>query len=289
MNIFQDLKIQYKTGDISQKIIFWNIAIFLVSIAFFYQFSLGIFRFPSWLALTTKPYTYLYFPWTLITYAFLHNGFQHLFFNMLILHFSSRFFLTFFTQKQYLAVYILGALLSGLVFVLSFVLLGQTNDTLVGASAAIIAILVAATTYQPLMNVRLLLIGNVKLWYITAVILILDLIQFQINNSGGHLAHLSGALLGFGYIKLLLNGTDLSQYLWNSIGIFENIFTKKDKPAFRKVYKNPTLVKTVKKETKVVLKDEKQVKIDAILDKISQSGYDSLTSEEKSFLFEAGK
>ena len=289
MNIFQDLKIQYKTGDISQKIIFWNIAIFLVSIAFFYQFSLGIFRFPSWLALTTKPYTYLYFPWTLITYAFLHNGYKHLFFNMLILHFSSRFFLTFFTQKQYLAVYILGALLSGLVFVLSFVLLGQTNDTLVGASAAIIAILVAATTYQPLMNVRLLLIGNVKLWYITAVILILDLIQFQINNSGGHLAHLSGALLGFGYIKLLLNGTDLSQYLWNSIGIFENIFTKKDKPAFRKVYKNPTLVKTVKKETKVVLKDEKQVKIDAILDKISQSGYDSLTSEEKSFLFEAGK
>ncbi len=134
------------------------------------------------------------------------------------------------------------------------------------------------------MNVRLLLIGNVKLWHITAVILLLDLLQIQIDNTGGHIAHLSGAFFGYIYIKLLQNGTDLSKIVDSVLGIF----TQKKKTPFKKVHVNPKKP-AVRRDSKIVVKDKTQQQLDEILDKISQSGYDSLTAEEKEFLFKAGK
>ncbi len=287
MSILEDLKWQYKIGGISNKMIYWNVGVFLLSIPFFYQFKLGFFDYPNWLAISSQPSDVLTKPWTLITYAFFHYGFLHLFFNMMVLNFSSRLFLTFFTQKQYLGVYLLSAVFAGLCFVLSFYLLHQTS-AMVGASAAIMALLVATTTYQPLMNIRLLLIGNVKLWHITAVLLLLDLMQIQLNNTGGHIAHLSGAFFGYIYIKLLQNGTDLSRIVNSVLDFFASLFTKKQSSPFKKVHVNPKRP-AVKRESKIVTKDKTQQQLDEILDKISQSGYDSLTSEEKEFLFKAGK
>jgi hypothetical protein len=172
---------------------------------------------------------------------------------------------------------------AGFCFVLSFYLLGQSS-TMVGSSAAIMALLVATTTYQPLMDIRLLLIGNVKLWHITAVLLLLDLLQIQISNTGGHIAHLSGAFFGYIYIKLLQNGTDLSRIVDSIL----NLFSKKQSTPFKKVHINPKKP-TIKRQSKIVVKDKTQQQLDEILDKISQSGYDSLTVEEKEFLFQAGK
>ncbi|HNP33700.1 MAG TPA: rhomboid family intramembrane serine protease [Flavobacterium sp.] len=282
-SIIDDLKFQYKIGGIANKMIYWNVGVFLLSIIFFYQFKSGVFDFPDWLAVSSEPTIVLTRPWTLMTYAFFHYGFMHLFFNMMVLNFSSRLFLTFFTQKQYLGLYILSAIFSGLCFVVSFYFLHQVSN-MVGASAAIMALLVATTTYQPLMNVRLLLIGNVKLWHITAVILLLDLLQIQIDNTGGHIAHLSGAFFGYIYIKLLQNGTDLSKIVDSVLGIF----TQKKKTPFKKVHVNPKKP-AVRRDSKIVVKDKTQQQLDEILDKISQSGYDSLTAEEKEFLFKAGK
>jgi membrane associated rhomboid family serine protease len=283
MNIIDDLKFQYRVGGIANKMIYWNVGIFLLSIPFFYQFKSGVFDFPNWLAISSEPTTVLTRPWTLLTYAFFHYGFLHLFFNMMVLNFSSRLFLTFFTQKQYLGLYILSAIFSAFCFVLSFYFLHQTSS-MVGASAAIMALLVATTTYQPLMEIRLLLIGNVKLWHITAVLLLLDLLQIQMNNTGGHIAHLSGAFFGYIYIKLLQNGTDLSRIVDSIL----NMFCKKQSTPFRKVHVNPKKP-AAKRESKIVIKDKTQQQLDEILDKISQSGYDSLTAEEKEFLFKAGK
>ena len=283
MNIIDDLKFQYRVGGIANKMIYWNVGFFLLSIIFFYQFKSGVFDFPNWLAISSEPTTVLTRPWTLLTYAFFHYGFLHLFFNMMVLNFSSRLFLTFFTQKQYLGLYILSAIFSALFFVLSFYFLHQTSS-MVGASAAIMALLVATTTYQPLMEIRLLLIGNVKLWHITAVLLLLDLLQIQMNNTGGHIAHLSGAFFGYIYIKLLQNGTDLSRIVDSVL----NLFSKKQSTPFRKVHVNPKKP-AAKRESKIVIKDKTQQQLDEILDKISQSGYDSLTAEEKEFLFKAGK
>jgi membrane associated rhomboid family serine protease len=287
MGIIEDLKMQYKIGGIANKMIYWNVGLFLLSIIFFYQFKVGFFDYPSWLAVSSQPDVVVFKPWTLLTYAFLHYGFLHLFFNMIVLSFTSRLFLIYFTQKQYLGLYLLSAIFAGFIFVLSFYILGQSS-LMVGASAAIMALLVATTTYQPLMEIRLLLIGNVKLWHITAVILILDLMQIQLNNTGGHIAHLSGAFFGFVYIKLLQNGTDLSVIVTKTILFFSSLFDKKQKSPFRKVHVTPQRQKS-KRDSKIVMKDKTQQQIDEILDKISQSGYDSLTKEEKEFLFQSGK
>jgi membrane associated rhomboid family serine protease len=279
-SILDDLKMQYQFGGIAFRLIFWNVLCFLVSVLFFYQFQLGIFNFPNWIALSSDPTIFITQPWTLISYAFFHHGFGHLFFNMMVLHFSSMLFLTFFNSKQFLGLYLLSSLFSGIAFVIGYYFL-HLSSSMVGASAAIMAILVATTTYRPLMNVRLILLGNVKLWHITAVILVLDFMQFKIENTGGHIAHLSGAFFGFIFIKLLQNGIDLSRILTNP-------FKKSKRAPFRKVHKNYTK-STPKPSSRIVVKDKTQQQIDEILDKISQSGYDCLTQEEKEFLFKAGK
>jgi hypothetical protein len=183
--------------------------------------------------------------------------------------------------------YVLSAVFAGIAFVSGFYFL-NLSSSIVGASAAIMAILVATTTYYPLMNVRLLLIGNVKLWHITAVILLLDLMQFRLENTGGHISHLSGAVFGFIFIKLLQNGTDLSKIVSGFFDFLANLFKKSPSTPFKKVHKNYS--KPIEKgASRIVTKDKTQQQIDEILDKISQSGYDCLTQEEKEFLFKAGK
>jgi len=287
MSIIDDLKLQYKVGGIAQRLIYWNISCFLVSLVFFYQFKVGAFDFPTWIALSSEPSNFIFKPWTFLTYAFFHDGFWHLFFNMMVLNFSSTLFLTFFAPKQFLGLYILSALFAGIAFVSGYYFL-NLSASIVGASAAIMAVLVAATTYHPLMNVRLLLIGNVKLWHITFVIILLDLMQFRLENTGGHISHLSGALFGFIFIKLLENGIDLSKIVSRVLDFFANIFTKSASTPFKKVHKNYS--RPVEKSgSRIITKDKSQQQIDEILDKISQSGYDSLTKEEKEFLFKAGK
>lgn len=288
-SIIDDLKRQYKFGGVTQQLIYWNIGCFLVSYVIF-----GLLRYANinidflqYVSLSSNPMDLLWKPWSIISYSFFHSGFFHIFFNLIILNFSSQLFLTFFNQKQLLGLYILSAIFSGVAFVFSFYLM-NINLPIVGASGAIMAILVATTTYQPLMNLRLLIIGNVKLWHVTLVILLIDLMQIQSENAGGHIAHLAGAFFGFIFIKLLQNGTDLSKIVSNLLDFFVNLFTKKSSTPFKKVHKN--YKKPVEKPvSKIVTKDKTQQQIDEILDKISRSGYDCLTKEEKEFLFKVGK
>ena len=285
MNILDDLKLQYKTGGMVQKLIFWNIGFFLFSLVFFYSFSVGKFQIPTWIALSSDLGTFIRTPWTLITFNFFHAGFLHLIFNLMVLHFSGRLFNTYFTDKQLFGVYVLGGIFSGITFVLSYIFIGKAG-LLVGASGAIMAILIATATYAPFMLLRIPLIGIVKLWHVAFVILLVDLIQMPLDNTGGHLAHLGGALFGFIYIKLLQSGTDITKPFSALLDAFANLFKPKKKTPFKKVHRNTTKngVNSFKEN-----KDMTQKQIDDILDKISKSGYDSLTKEEKEFLFKAGK
>lgn len=284
MNILDDLKLQYKTGGMVQKLIFWNIGCFLLSLVFFYNFSVGKFQIPYWIALSSDLGTFVKSPWTLVTFNFFHYGFFHLIFNLLVLHFAGRLFSIYFTDRQLLGVYVLGGIFSGITFMLSYIIIGKAG-LLVGASGAIMAILLSATTYAPFMLLRIPLIGIVKLWHVTFVILLIDLIQLPLDNTGGHIAHLGGALFGFLYIKLLQSGTDLSKGISMILDFFVNLSKPKKKTPFKKVHRNTTK-KTVNSFSE---KDITQKQIDDILDKISKSGYDSLTKEEKEFLFKAGK
>ncbi|MDI5950578.1 rhomboid family intramembrane serine protease [Flavobacterium yafengii] len=289
MNIIDDLKLQYKMGGIVTQLIFWNAALFVFPWLFFALLSLfGVnIDYIHYVSLSSNPTHLLWKPWSLLSYAFFHSGIMHIIFNMIVLNFAGRLFMTYFTSKQLLGLYILSAIFAGICYILVFYVL-NINAPIVGASAAIMAILVATTTYHPLMDLRLLIIGNVKLWHITAVIIIVDLMQLRSENMGGHISHLSGAFFGFIFIKLLQNGTDLSTVVIRIIDFFANLFKKNTTTPFKKVHKNYSkpLVKSV---SKIVAKDKSQQQIDEILDKISQSGYDSLTKEEKEFLFKVGK
>lgn len=284
--IIHDIKREYKIGGIVNKFIYWNVGLFLLSL-FFYVFQARLFIFPNWLALNSNPEIAVTNIWTLVTYAFLHNDFWHLFFNMMVLHFSGRLFLTFFNEKQFVGLYFLAAIFAGVCYIIGLTIL-EKNFQIVGASAAIMGILVATTSYAPLMNIRLLLIGNVKLWHFTAVILLLDFMQVFDSNSGGHIAHLAGAFFGFLYVKSLQNGTDLSNIVTKIIDFFATMFKQKQKTPFKKIHKNYNKPAD-KPVSKIILKDKNQKQIDEILDKISKSGYDSLSAAEKEFLFKAGK
>jgi membrane associated rhomboid family serine protease len=284
--IIDDIKFEYKIGGIANKFIYWNVAIFLLSLLFF-NFRNLAFLFPNWLQLSSNPEIAVRNIWTLITYAFLHDGFWHLFCNMLVLNFAGRLFSTFFNDKQFVGLYILSAIFAGICFIIGFNILGLSSE-MVGASAATMAILVATTSYSPLMNIRLLIIGNVKLWHLTAVILLLDFMSVLADNSGGHIAHLSGAFFGYLFVQLLKNGIDMSTIVTKTIDFFANLFGKKQKTPFKKVHKNYNKP-AAKPVSKIILKDKSQQQIDEILDKISKSGYDSLTTDEKEFLFKAGK
>ena len=290
MNIFDDLKLQYKLGGIANKLIYWNIICFLISyvlpgILRIFGLEVSILEYMS---LSSNPEDLLWKPWSIISYAFLHNDFFHILFNMLVLNFASQLFLTFFTQKQFLGLYLLSGGFAGIVFIGSYYLM-NISAPIVGASGAIMAILMAATTYQPLMEVRLLLIGKVKLWHITAVLIILDLMQLRLENMGGHISHLAGAFFGFVYIKTLQNGTDMSMIVTKIIDFFANGFRTTPSTPFKKVHKNYTKPVEQRTTSRIITKDKTQQQIDEILDKISQSGYDSLTKEEKDFLFKSGK
>ncbi|QBZ98167.1 rhomboid family intramembrane serine protease [Flavobacterium sangjuense] len=289
MNLIQDLKFQYKIGNVGVRLIFWNLILFAVPEVFFalaQLFHVNI-DYLSYVSLSTNWSDLAWKPWSVLSYAFFHFGVIHLVFNMLMLHFTTRLFLTFFTQKQLLGVYLLSAIFSGLIYLLGYhylPMLVNVSTTMVGASGAIMAVLIATTAYQPFMDVRLALFGKVKLWQIAILFLLLDLIQLPMNNTGGHIAHLSGAFFGYIYIRLLQNGTDLSKIVDSVL----NLFSKKQSTPFKKVHVNPKKP-AVKRESKIVVKDKTQQQLDEILDKISQSGYDSLTAEEKEFLFKAGK
>ncbi|RYJ51787.1 rhomboid family intramembrane serine protease [Flavobacterium petrolei] len=289
MNIIDDLKLQYKMGGIVTQLIFWNAALFVFPWLFFALLSLlGVnIDYLHYVSLSSDAALLLWKPWSLLSYAFFHSGIMHIVFNMIVLNFSGRLFMTFFTSKQLVGLYMLSAIFAGICYILVFYIL-NINAPIVGASAAIMAILVATTTYYPLMDLRLLIIGNVKLWHVTAVIIIIDLMQLRSENMGGHISHLSGAFFGFIFIKLLQNGTDLSVGVSRVITFFSNLFKKNTSTPFKKVHKNYSkpVEKTV---SKIVTKDKSQQQIDEILDKISQSGYDSLTKEEKEFLFKVGK
>ena len=291
---------EYRVGGIVQRLIFWNVGLFAIPMVVFSILSLlnvdiSFLRWDipgatDWLSLSSNPADLLWKPWSIIGYAFLHAGFTHILFNMLMLFFAGRLFLTFFTQKQLFGVYVLSAIFAGAIFILGYqtlpMLTGVTTK-MVGASASIMALLIATAVYAPTYSVRLMLIGTVKLWHIALAFVIIDLIYASAENTGGHIAHLAGALFGFVYIKLLKNSTDLTKGVSAIAEGIGGLFKTRKQQPFKKVHRNPA--PSTPKAAGTRPKSITQKQIDDILDKISRSGYDSLTKEEKDFLFKVGK
>jgi membrane associated rhomboid family serine protease len=229
-------------------------------------------------------------PWSVVTYSFFHGGLWHLFWNMLLLYFSGRIFLNLFGPRKFINVYFLGVILGGALFLLSYNLFpafAGIKTALIGASAGVTAVLIFICAYIPNQEVRIFFF-NVKLWHIGAFFILVDLIQIPSSgNAGGHLAHLGGAFLGYTYARQLLNGKDIGSGFSKMLDSIGTMFKKSERKAPLK-----TVYRKTKSKSKSNLnydKESRQRKIDAILDKISKSGYESLSKTEKDFLFKAGK
>ncbi|MGB2088080.1 MAG: rhomboid family intramembrane serine protease [Psychroflexus salarius] len=295
MNWQDKLRYRYNLANIVEKLIVINIAMFILTfavntIAFLLtgnQFSTGFLT--EWLSFPKDLLDFAIRPWSIITYAFMHAGIFHILSNMIILYFAGQFFLTFYSPKRLVNFYVLGAIFGALIFSLSYNIFpafqGTGKSYLIGASASVMAVLVGVATKAPNMQVRLLIFGNLKLWWIASFLVVVDFIQIPFGNPGGHLAHLGGALLGYIYTKQLDKGNDIGAWIEDSINWFSNFFKTSKSPKMKTVHKS----KTKAKSQKTTPNKAKQEKVDQILDKISKSGYDSLTKAEKDFLFNAGK
>jgi len=295
MSIIDDLKHQYKTGTALIKFIFINVAVFILVhliglLIFFFTGVSGSSIVAYWLALPADFGQLILKPWSIITYMFLHEGFLHIAFNMLILYFGGQIFLQFLDAKKLIGTYILGGISGGLLFILTFNIFPVFNEIVsgalaLGASASVMAVLIAIAAYVPNYSIRLMLLGNVKLKYIALFYVIMDIISIPQGNAGGHIAHLGGAFFGFYFIYRLRNGKDITVGVNRLLNYIAHLFSSKRK--MKVVYKNPG--KTKSDVAYNAQKAANQQKIDAILDKISKSGYDSLSKEEKAILFDASK
>jgi len=260
---------KFKKASTIEQLIYINIIVFALTYLFKSFGSLmgsGDNFFFRWFALPAELDVFMARPWTIISYGFLHGDFLHILFNLLLLFYIGNLFLDFFTKKQFYIYYGLGIVVGGLFYLVSYsffpTLLGA-QGILVGASAGVSAILIGLATKIPNYAIHLRFIGPVKLWYIALAFVFIDIVQLPISNTGGHLAHLGGACIGF-----ILSSVRLS-------------------PPKKKKTTSP--LKTVYKNKQKTSTSTQQQRVDAILDKISKSGYEALRQDEKDFLFSIRK
>ena len=289
------LSYKYRTANILVKIIAINAIIYLV-----FAFGETMFRVydpassvRGWFMLPTDLGSFALKPWSIVTYAFFHNGFFHVLWNMLFLYWFGGYVLNLFTSKRLLTLYFLGAIYGGLLYLLCynlFPLFDQTRGLMQGASAAVYAVMVFIATYSPNAQMRVF-VWNIKLWQIALFFVLKDFVVLTgssdptANNAGGLIAHMGGAIFGYVYAVQLTKGRDIGAWFDRLMDWLVGTFSSRKSKPFKKVHKNKT---TTRKASGTLNKDEHQQKIDAILDKISKSGYDSLSKQEKDFLFKAG-
>lgn len=231
-------------------------------------------------------------PWTLITYMFAHSRWDifHILFNMLVFYWFGRLFVEYLGSAKMTALYILGGLAGGIFYLLMFNTVPFYMERsgfsgMVGASAAIYGIVVATATLLPNYTFFLMFFGPVKIKYIAGFYVIISFLGTTQSNAGGNLAHLGGALMGFIYLKQLQAGINWGAWITATLEWFQDLF--KSKPKVKVTYRSEE--KTTSKKTVKVPGKASQAEIDAILDKISDRGYESLSKEEKEKLFNASK
>ena len=237
----------------------------------------------KWLSVPADLSVLAHRPWTVLTYMLLHERFWHLFFNMWMLWFGGRIFMQFLSDKQLAWTYGLGGLTGALFFVLAYNVFpvfetARYAAVALGASASVLAVLVAAATYKPDYGLNLMFFGQLKFKWLAIALVVIDLLSISAENPGGHIAHLGGALFGFVYGLLLRNDFNLK-------GIF-NFPKRKPKmeyTPYEEIHDEPEVPRSDEEYNRQ--KAEKERNIDVILDKIAKNGYGSLTQEEKEYLF----
>lgn len=282
---------QYKTANVLIKLIVINVAIFLlVRLIGFFTLT-DPYELTRWFVLPDSWSEFVLQPWSFITYSFIHYGFFHILFNMLWLYWFGQMVLNLFSAKRLLTVYLMGAISGGILFVLAYGLLPVFENSrgyLLGASGAVTALMVFMAAYAPNTPIRIFTF-TLKIWQLAVFLVLLDLVRLPSSgNAGGLLAHLGGAIFGYVYAVQLAKGKDIGVGFERVMDGVANLFQSRKQRPFKKVHRNQDK-KGRRAASGQESKSDQQKKVDAILDKISKSGYESLSKSEKDFLFRAGK
>ncbi|MBQ2856016.1 MAG: rhomboid family intramembrane serine protease [Bacteroidaceae bacterium] len=294
-SFISDWKNRFNRGDINLQFIYINVGIFVVTTLVSVFLVLFNWNATSWLNYLELPAwvpQFLSQPWSLFTYMFLHAGVLHLLFNMLWLYWFGQLFLSFFSARHYRGLYILGGLCGGLLYLLAFNVFPYFEayvygSYLLGASASVLAIVVATAVRQPEFRVNFMLVGAVRLKYVALFMVLTDLLFVTSGNGGGHIAHLGGALAGWWFAWSLQKGHDVTRWInqifdWFSGGFRFKSSSKKPKMKVERGGRTSDYEYNSRKK-------QQSEEIDRILDKLKKSGYASLTTEEKKRLFDASK
>ncbi|MDR1919871.1 MAG: rhomboid family intramembrane serine protease [Tannerellaceae bacterium] len=273
--IFTKLRDAFLQGSILTKLIYINAGVFIFLHLWgvcFMLFNASEISLLPYVQMPASPLLFLYKPWTALTYMFTHFDFLHILFNMLWLYWFGTIFLQFFNPRQLGGLYILGGIAGGILFMIAYNVFPYfrhiaAGSALMGASASVMAIVFAVSFYRKDYYINLLLIGRVKLIYLALGTLVIDLLAITSSNAGGHIAHMGGAFLGIWFASQIKAGKDLTAPLNRLMDAIVNL--GKRKPKMRVTYRSGEL--------------------DAILDKLKQSGYHGLSAEEKRKLFDASK
>ena len=241
-------------------------------------------------------------PWTILSYAFNHNRFDifHILFNMLILNWFGKLIVEYLGNQKVISLYVLGTLAGAIVYLLAYnfipFYMKESSDVtgMVGASAAVYAVTVAAATLMPEFKFHLMFFGPVKIKYIAGFYIILSFIGSVGGNAGGNIAHLGGAAIGYLYIRQLQSGNDIGRWVISCMSFFKSFFVKQSKikvthKTSRQSHGSTSSTSSTSSRKTSSTSVSDQDEIDAILDKISKSGYESLSKSEKQKLFNASK
>ncbi len=288
MPIFDEIKDSFKQGGALTRLIYINIGVFLVINIISSIFSL-IYGSDTGnilitlLSVPAHPQALLFRPWTIITYMFLHYKFLHILFNMLYLFWFGKIFLQYFNPRQLLGVYFMGGIAGALFYIVSYNTFPALynlapNTIMMGASASVMAIIFTVARYAPNFKVYVFFIGPVKLIYIALALFALDLISIPtMSNTGGHLAHIGGALFGVLYSGQVSKGKDITLGFNRIMDKLVSFFSRKPKMKV-KYNQNRRPMNDMEYNSN---KRNQQKHIDQILEKIKSCGYDSLTKQDK--------
>lgn len=290
MGIVDEIKLSFKNGSYLTKLIYINIALWVIVRLAFVGYTLSGSdgsQVLGWLALPASFELFVSRPWTILTYMFLHFDFLHILFNILWLYWFGKIFLEYHSQQKLLSLYLVGGFTGGLAYMLAYNLIPVFQKSipdvqLLGASASVIAIVIAIAVYVPNHLIHLVFIGPVKIKWIAFVSVLLYVINLSGDNSGGNFAHIGGALWGWIYMSQLIAGRNIT-------GRFDRM-TDTVFSWFRPHRKLKIKYNSVKPDYDYNRnKVSQQAEINRILDKIGKSGYDSLTFDERDLLFKMGR
>jgi membrane associated rhomboid family serine protease len=288
MDIWADIKRTFIEGSVLTRLIYINLGVFLVvklAGVIFFLLNQPI-PLIEWLSVPSDLHFLVRRFWTPMTYMFLHAGFLHLLFNILGLYWFGKLFLYHFEGEKLLSVYLMGGITGALFYVLAFNVFpafSSVNAILLGASASVFAVLVAVAVYDPQKEIHLFFIGRFQLKYVAAFYVLLSIIGISASNPGGNLAHLGGAAWGWFYILQLGKGNDYGAAIVRWIEKIGKWFKPENR--IKVSFKQPPQDDYEYNRQKNMRQEE----INRILDKIAESGYDSLTKKEKELLFKQGR